>query len=140
MNEYQVPADDSAFSAFFLEDTSTVDIELPNGEPMLYQGQPVSVRVYGPATQVFADAKTALDREAAKNMMAALGAKQKSKDQADKEADLKFLVAVTAGLNNFPFPGGAAAAYADKRLAYLPDQVRKHLADLGNFFPGKAKT
>lgn len=124
------------FSAFFLSDTSTVDIDLPNGEPMLYQGQRVKVHVHGPSTTAFTEAKTALDREAAKNMAAAFGVKQKSKDQADKDADVKFLTAITSSIENFPFPGGTAAVYREPRLKYIADQVRAHLSDLGNFFAG----
>lgn len=124
------------FAAFFLEDASTVEIDLPNGEPMLYNGQRVAVRVHGPSTAAFTEAKTVLDREAAKNMAAAFGVKQKGKDQADKDADVKFLTAITAGIDNFPYPGGVAAVYREPRLKYLADQVRAHLNDLGNFFAG----
>ena len=127
------------FSAFFLEDTSSIEIDLPNGDPMLFNGQRVIVRVHGPSTQVFTEAKTVLDREAAKNMVAALGVKQKAKDHADKDADAKFLTAITAGIENFPFPGGVSAVYREQRLKYMADQVRAHISDLGNFFAGKPK-
>ncbi len=127
----------SDFSAFFLEDTSAVEIDLPNDEPMLFNGQRVTVHVYGPSTQVFIDAKTVMDREAAKNMVAAMGVKQKTKDQADKDADAKFLTAITASIENFPFPGGVSGVYREPRLKYMADQVRTHINDLGNFFAGK---
>ena len=50
------------FAAFFLSETSRVEIDLPNGEPMLYDGKQVAVNVYGPATDVFAKAKDAMDK------------------------------------------------------------------------------
>ena len=126
------------FSVFFLADTSAVEIDLPNGEPMLYRDQRVVAHVYSPSTQAFTDAKTALDRAAAKNMVAAFGVKQKAKDTADKDADAKFLTAITASIDNFPYPGGTAAVYRDQRLKYIADQVRAHIGDLGNFFGGSA--
>jgi len=127
------------FSAYLLDESSTVDIDLPNGEPMLHNGQRVSARVHSPSAQAFIDAKTTLDREAAKNMAAAFGVKQKANSQADKDADAKFLTAVTIAIENFPYPGGVAAVYKEPRLKYIADQVRAHLGDLGNFFPGSAK-
>lgn len=124
------------FSAFFLQDTSTVFIKLPTGEPMLYQGQPVAVVVYGPSTERHTAAKDALDREAARGIMAALAP---GKEGPAKDADAKFLSAVTERIDNFPFPGGPAAVYREQRLKYLADQVRAHLGDLGNFFKGSAQ-
>lgn len=135
-----MPEQTADFSAFFLEETSAVEIDLPNGEPMLFDGQRVAVRVYGPSTQAFITAKTALDREAAKNMAAAFGMKQKGREDARKDADSAFLTAITAGIDNFPFPGGAAAVYDEPRLKYIADQVRAHVNDLGNFFKGKPKS
>lgn len=124
------------FSAFFLQDTSTVSIKLPNGQPMLYQGKPVSVVLHGPATERYTSAKDALDREATRALMASLGS---GKEGPDKMADASFLSAVTERMDNFPFPGGPAAVYREPRLKYVADQVRTHLADLGNFFGGSAQ-
>jgi len=124
------------FSAFFLQDTSTVSIKLPNGQPMLYQGKPVSVVLHGPATERYTSAKDALDREVARAYLAALNS---GRDGADKMADASFLSAVTERIDNFPFPGGPAAVYREPRLKYVADQVRTHLADLGNFFGGSAQ-
>lgn len=123
------------FADFFLQETATVAIKLPNGQPMLYGGQQVAVVVYGPATDRFATAKDALDREATRALMHSFG---RDKDGADKEADARFLSAVTERIDNFPFPGGPSAVYREPRLRYVADQVRAHLADLGNFFKGSA--
>ena len=122
------------FAAFFLSETSRVEIDLPNGEPMLYDGKQVAVNVYGPATDVFAKAKDAMDKEASKRVFRSMGAKLKKGDEEDKDADAKFLAAITDSVENFPFPGGAGAIYRERRLKYVADQVRGHLSDLGNFF------
>lgn len=123
-----------AFAAFFLSETSRIEIDLPNGEPMLYDGKQVAVNVYGPATDVFAKAKDAMDKEASKRVFRSMGAKLKKGDEEDKDADAKFLAAITDSVENFPFPGGAGAIYRERRLKYVADQVRGHLSDLGNFF------
>ena len=123
-----------AFAAFFLSETSRVEIDLPTGEPMLYDGKQVAVNVYGPATDVYAKAKDAMDKEVQKRAFRTMGAKLKKGDDEDKDADAKFLAAITDSVENFPFPGGAGAIYRELRLKYVADQVRTHLSDLGNFF------
>lgn len=135
MSDNTASATAEDFSAYFLQDTSTVTIKLPNGQPMLYQGQPVSVVVYGPSTDRYSAARDALDREAAKALMANING---SKADADKDADARFLSAVTERIDNFPYPGGPSAVYREPKLKYLADQVRAHLGDLGNFFKGSA--
>lgn len=126
-------SNEADFSAFFLSETSVVDLELPNGEPMTYQGEPVRVHVYGPATTQYAKANDALQKEAAKRVMAAIGSKGK-KEAEDKDADAKFLVAITDRFENFPYPGGADAIYREPKLKYIADQVRAYVGDAGNFY------
>lgn len=135
MTEEIVNTDD--FSGFYLIDTAALDIELPNGEPMIYHGQQVVVHLYGPSTSRFIKAKASMDREASKRVVAMIGKKSQSKTESDDEADAKFLIAVTDRFDNFPFPGGIDAIYREPRFKYIHDQVRNHLNDLGNFFaPG----
>lgn len=128
-----------AFAAFFLSETSRIEIDLPTGEPMLYDGKQVAVNVHGPATDVFAKAKDAMDKEASKRVFRSMGAKMKKGDEEDKDADAKFLTAITESIENFPFPGGPCAVYREQRLKYVADQVRGHLNDLGNFFTAPSK-
>lgn len=127
------------FSEYFLTDTASVEIDLPNGDPMNHLGERVTVHVFGPSTDQFIKAKDVIDREASKRVMIAMGAKGSKKEAEDKEADAKFLTSVTERIDNFPFPGGAAAVYRESKLKYIADQVRAHLNDLGNFFPNSGK-
>jgi hypothetical protein len=105
---------------------------------MLFEGQPVRVHVHGPASQVFIDAKAELDRDAAQRVFGAMskgqGNNKRGSSPESAEADAKFLAAITASIDNFPFPGGVAAVYREPGLLYLHEQVRRHLGDLGNFF------
>ena len=122
------------FSEFFLSDSSVLDIELPNGDPMFCNGGQVRVHLWGPSTDLYIRAKAAMDREASKRVIAAVGLKGKRKESEDADADAKFLIAVTDRFDNFPYPGGVEAIYREPHLKYIHDQVRAHLNDLGNFF------
>jgi len=122
------------FSEFLLTDTAVLDIELPDGEPMLFHGDQVRVHLFGPSTHQYVKARAALDREASKRIVAAMGQKGKNKEKEDQDADAKFLIAVTDKFENFPYPGGVEAIYREQKLKYIHEQVRAHLNDLGNFF------
>ncbi len=128
------------FSQFYLTETAALDIELPNGDPMRYKGAQVVAHLFGPSTSQYVKAKAAMDREASKRVITAMGVKGKSKDKEDADADAKFLAAVTDRFDNFPFPGGVDAIYREQKLKYIHDQVRTHLNDLGNFFAPGATT
>lgn len=132
------------FDAFFLATTAHLVLDTPDGEPMLFNGQPVAVNLYSPATPEFVAAQTKREREVTQRVVSAMADKNKNKSKKtdatdDADADAKFLCAVTAGFENFPFPGGAEAIYREPRLKYINNQVNRHLSDLGNFF-GAPKT
>ncbi|MDC8446459.1 MAG: hypothetical protein LV471_11105 [Nitrosomonas sp.] len=124
----------SDFSEFYLSESSVLELEFPNGDPMVYQGQQVRVHVFGPSTTQYVKAKEALDREATKRVVSAMGRKNGKKDDEDRDADIKFLLAITERFENFPYPGGADAIYREPRLKYIAEQVRSFVGDLGNFF------
>lgn len=129
------------FSDYFLADTSAIDIDLPNGDPMLYPkvgGEQVRVNVYGPATKQYQQAEEARTREATKRVVQAMNTKGK-KEAEDKDVDIKFLVAVTQSIDNFPYPGGPEAVYREPKLKYISEQVMRHVGDTSNFF-GTAPT
>lgn len=130
------------FSAFLLDTTSRLELELPNGAPMLFDGKPVAVLLYGPATDEYAKARAAMEKESAARVFRAMGANKNKKKNGedDAEADAKFLTAITAEFENFPYPGGPAAIYREPRLNYIGNQVRSHVNDLGNFFKESAKS
>ena len=130
------------FSAFLLDTTSRLELELPNGAPMLWEGKPVAVLLFGPATDEYAKARAAMEKESAARVFRAMGANKNKKKNGedDAEADAKFLTAITAEFENFPYPGGPAAIYREPRLNYIGNQVRTHVNDLGNFFKESAKS
>ena len=126
------------FTSYFLTDATAIDVDLPNGEPMLYAGEPVRVHVFGPASAPFIKAQEILQREATKRVLNGMGAKGKKQEKEDPEADAKFLIAITERIENFPFPGGVEAVYHEPKLKYINDQVRLFVNDSSNFFKGSA--
>jgi len=136
--------DKTDFSAFMLADTSAVEIDLPNGEPMMNppgSKNRVVVHVYGPSTSEFVNAQDALQRftTSALKVDKRGGVKSTSDVEANRKADAKFLNSVTSRIDNFEFPDGPMGVYSTPGLKYIADQVRAHLNDLGNFFPGSPK-
>ena len=128
----------SEFEGFFLDESSVLELEDPNGEPLLRNGEPVKVHLYGPATDRFSKAKAQMEKAATAKVLNTL-TKGKKKEEEDPEADAKFLCAVTEKFENFPFPGGAEAIYREPRLKYITEQVQRHLGDMGNFYTGGKK-
>lgn len=120
------------FSAFLLSPTGRVEISLPNGDPMLYDGKRVAVNVYSPASAEYARAKATMERAARDKI---LGGKKSANEAEDNaEIDARFITAVTQSVENFPFPGGVDAMYRERGLMYIEAQVRAYLNDQGNFF------
>lgn len=130
---------DFDFSQYFLSEASVLDIDLPNGDPMLFDGKQVRVHIYGPSTSQYTMAQDRLNREATKNVVAAMSKGNKKKDEGDKDADAKFLCAITEKFENFPYPGGAEAIYREPGLQYINKQVQTFVGDMGNFYKGGAK-
>lgn len=124
------------FSQYLLSPTGRVEINLPNGEPMMTNGQRVAVNVYSPASEEYHRAQTTMQRAARDKLLG--GKKSANEAEESAEIDARFLVSVTRGFENFPYPGGAPAIYRERGLMYIGDQVRAYLGEQGNFF-GKSK-
>jgi len=124
-------------SQFLLSPTGRVEISLPNGDPMMYQGQQVVVHVFSPASKEHARAQANLQRSVRDRLF---GNKRKVADaEEEAEIDARFLSAVTSSVENFPWPGGVEAMYRERGLSYIGEQVRAYLNDAGNFYkPSKA--
>ena len=122
-------------SAFFLVDTGAVEIDLPNGQPMMIEDKRVTVHVFGPATDRYRAATDIVEKEATKRLMNVMGSK-KGKDAVDKDADARFLASITDRIE--PLTDAPFDIYSEPHLKYVGDQVRAYLNDQANFF--KAST
>ncbi|SFI31482.1 hypothetical protein [Nitrosomonas sp. Nm34] len=119
------------FSMFFLAVSGTVAINMPNGKPMMYEGKQVTVDVYGPGSLQHIKATEFIQNEATKRILIAAG---NTDVKEDPDADVKYLLAITRSINNFPYEGGAKAIYSEPRLNYIAHQVRAYVGRAGNFF------
>lgn len=95
---------------------------------------PVTITVLSPGTKVAAKAKFALDKARQSRVLLEMGGKRNQRTEDD---DLKeradFLAKIASQLNNWSYPGGAAALYRDAALGHIADGVEKFFNDRGNF-------
>jgi len=133
------PAGAFELAQFEAADTALMDVLLPNGQPMLYKGQPVQIELYGPGSEQDFKAQVEIDRATSERMMQTLRGKTAKDEVADRRAaQIKKLVAVTKEVRNFPV--SAAEIYGNTKLGYITNQVLKFQGDWGNFLPPSAQT
>jgi len=128
-------------TAFEAADTGILEVQNQKDDgPLLFNGQPVTIELYGPGSEQYAKAQSKVESASQARLFAAARGKAKDaaaearKDQIDK------LVACTKAINNFPLPGGAASLYQNRKLGYITHQVSRYLEDWGNFLSPVART
>lgn len=127
-------------SAYFIDLTASVEIDLPDGEPMMFGGERVSIEIYSPASKEHARAMAERERFLTNKTLRAMGnSKKRNADDNDDESRIKFLTAITAAVHNFPVMT-AEAIYAEPRLRYIADQVDAFAGRLGNFYSAGKKS
>lgn len=126
----------SDFEHLFLNRTGVLELNDASNKPLMFKGKRVKVRLFGPGTPEQSNA-LAYQRQWAMSKATAQGAQENGTKELDaneaKEVDIRFLVAVTDEFENFPYPGGKQAIYSNPDLCYIEPQVRKYLANWGNF-------
>ena len=137
----QQSPDDFDLSEFEVRDTATLDVQGVDQEPMLYRGQPVRITVHGPGSAAYVRAESRAAQASQARALAVLRGKAGKSDlDEQRQQTAEKLAAVTAGIENFPIPGGALALYANPKLGYITAQVERFLADWANFKPASAKS
>jgi len=98
-------------------------------------GEPVTIELYGPGSEVYVMAQVEFDRSnSERTMQAMLGGKvDDDVAVAQRAAQTRKLVAITKAINNFPIPGGAKALYENRRLGYIRNQVVGFADSWANF-------
>lgn len=125
-------------AAFEAADTAILDVLDQRGDPLMFNGHPVQIELYGPGSEqaMVAQAKIdqALQTIAYKAAMAA-GKGKTPADSGDETRRLQVgkLVAHTKTLINFPILGGAQELYTNRRLAYITKQVEQFIGNWANF-------
>jgi hypothetical protein len=126
-------------SAFESAEFATLVVKAVNGQPLLNNGQPVTIEVWGPGSEVAAAAHS--EYETALQAAAFAGLRADPGEAKPDTASLlpRKLAAVTKAIHNFPVPGGAAALYSNKKLAYITRQVQRFCDDWANFPPASTQ-
>lgn len=134
------PAAAFNIAQFEASDSATVEIKSQRGDgPLTFNGQPVSIEVYGPGSEQYVRAQAEVDRANSERLMQAMRGKAPKDAAAEmRAAQLGKLVACTKAINNFPIPGGAKALYDNPRLGYIRNQVMEFMEDWANFPSGSA--
>jgi hypothetical protein len=137
----EVPAVEAFdIAQFEVSEIGILEVLNPKDEPLLYNGAPVRIHLYGPGSTVYARAQAKADAAAQQRTFAALRGKTNKAAVDEQREDLIVkLVACTARIENFPIPGGADALYRNQKLGYILNQVTKFLDDWGNFQPPSPK-
>lgn len=128
------------FAIFELQEVGALDLKLPNGKPMLHNGQQVRVHVFSPASDQGVRLQQEIERGMVTDVARAVSASAKREDEIAEEAESGFsakrLAAITSHFENFDYPGGPLAIYRNPRLAYIARQVRNFWNSETNFFKG----
>ena len=133
-----VPAAAFDIAQFEASDTAVMDVLLPNGQPMIHNGKPVQIELYGPGSEQDFKAQVEIDRVNSERMMQTLRGKTVKDEVAERRAaQIKKLAAVTKEVRNFPV--SAAEIYGNTKLGYITNQVLKFQGDWANFLPPSAQ-
>lgn len=129
-------------SLFEAAETGTLEVLDMRGDPLLYNGQPVTIELYGPGSSVYAKAQAKTEQASQARVFAAMRGGKAAKDSADetRRANIEKLVACTKAINNFPIAGGAQTLYENRKLGYITNQVSGFLEDWGRFLSPAAKS
>lgn len=125
-------------SAFESAETAILEVkDITGNAPLLFDGKPVQIELYGPGS----DKGAAALSEFQTGLRTALFRAQQNLEQNADEPDLmaERLAKVTRTLINFPIPGGAAELYRNKKLAYITRQASVFIDSWANFPPACTK-
>ena len=128
-------------AAFEAADTADLQVLNPKNEPVLVEGKPVTITLYGPGSTFYAKAQARLNDALSTRSFAALRGKP-LKETAEEQQLLiaEKLAACTKVISNFPIDGGALALYTNPKLGYITNQVSQFIEDWANFTGGSATT
>lgn len=129
---------DFDLSAFEASDTATLEVLNQKEEPLLVDGQPVTIELYGPGSTQYAKAQAKIDSASQTRAFAAIRGKV-SKDGPEEARKLtaEKLAACTARINNFPV--APIDLYNNPKLGYITQQVAKFVEDWGAFLAPSTK-
>lgn len=129
----------STFDISTIEVTDTFEVEIKHpktDEPIIVEGQPMTVTVYGPASAQYKAAQAVQNTKLTKRLRSGKTEEDADALAADKAA---FLSMCTVSLNGFNYKGQTEgreafrALYLDPKMGWLTDQVNRQMGDWSNF-------
>lgn len=123
-------------SALELTEENTVAIMDATGDnPLLINGEPLTITVYGQGSKQFVSAKYKLDNASAAYFAQMVQKKSGTGNRAEEAAKnaADFLCSCTKSINGLAIE--PLALYSNHKLKYITDQVDKYLGDAANFMP-----
>lgn len=142
MDEQDVSTQAFDVSQFEIEDTAVLEVQnLQRTGDLLNHGKPVRITVYSPGSKQGVKALHKAGLQAQLRLKATFSGRldKNAAQQADEELAAK-LVAITANIENFPIPGGAAALYSNPKLSDIGAQVNEFFSNQANFSKGSIVT
>lgn len=131
-------------STLAVADTGAIHLKGPDGAYLYHEGKPVRIHLYSPGSDAFAEVE---DRQSARSIkrMEDNDGKMTLPPRDQRKADLaEDLATLTVMFENFEYKPAAdktgkdlyRTVYADKKLGFIVEQVRKALGDWGKFTTG----
>lgn len=121
-------------SALEASTTAALTVQHPSGMPLLLNGEPLTITLYGPGSEEYQRAQARIDQAVQARTFAALRGKAQKDDPEDlRRWRAEKLTACTASCSA---PGiNVAELYTNPRLGYIANQVEKFVEDWANFLP-----
>jgi hypothetical protein len=118
---------------FEASDIAILDIQSKKGDgPLLYNGQPVRVKVRSPGTREALSAKHKADQATQGRMFAGMRGKPvKETIEGKIEERAEKLAAITVDFENFP--ASPAEVFGNPKMGWFTDQVEAFHGDWANF-------
>lgn len=126
------------------KDTFILELVNANDDPLLdAQGVRLTVTLFGPGSKPYNRAQSERTQRMMNTMAGRGKIKMNAKDEADENA--RFLAACTESFNGWGYQGAADeiaihAAYLDKKIGFIADQVAKAVGDWANFTTSASKS
>lgn len=120
-------------------DTADMPVKNADGKPLTRGGKALSITVYGPGSEQFAQAQAARSQRLVARVSKRGAANGALTADEQRSENATFLASVTHSLNGgLTYEGGTDAAsiermYGDLRLGFVADQVSSFVGDWGNF-------
>ena len=123
-----------------VSETATLDLVGPDEAPLLGEDKKqCSISLYGPGSEPFERASAKRQNKLIGRLKRKGKSEMSAEEQRAEQAD--FLASITVSFNGFTYPpAGEAtgkdlyrAAYSDRSIGFIADQVQAFVGDWGNF-------